>query len=83
MLPDILFAILQILILCLLAEVGKGKTSVWYPYLSQLPSYYTLLATFSDFEVEALQVQLGRSISILNKIKNPKLAIFFAPTCLH
>jgi hypothetical protein len=62
MLPDILFAILQILILCLLAEVGKGKTSAWYPYLSQLPSYYTLLATFSDFEVEALQVQLDRSV---------------------
>ncbi|KAK3124973.1 hypothetical protein QOZ80_7BG0598020 [Eleusine coracana subsp. coracana] len=46
----------QILILCLLAEVGKGKSSVWYPYLSQLPSYYTLLCTFNDFEVEALQV---------------------------
>ncbi|TVU39347.1 hypothetical protein EJB05_12760, partial [Eragrostis curvula] len=46
----------QILIVCLLTEVGKGKNSVWYPYLSQLPSYYTLLATFNDFEVEALQV---------------------------
>uniref|UniRef100_A0A0A9FTB8 SET domain-containing protein n=1 Tax=Arundo donax TaxID=35708 RepID=A0A0A9FTB8_ARUDO len=46
----------QILIVCLLAEVGKGKSSVWYPYLSQLPSYYTILATFNDFEVEALQV---------------------------
>ncbi|GJN07486.1 hypothetical protein PR202_ga25322 [Eleusine coracana subsp. coracana] len=46
----------QILILCILAEVGKGKSSVWYPYLSQLPSYYTLLCTFNDFEVEALQV---------------------------
>ncbi|KAL6639219.1 hypothetical protein ACP70R_022949 [Stipagrostis hirtigluma subsp. patula] len=46
----------QVLIVCFLAEVGKGKSSVWYPYLSQLPSYYTLLATFNDFEVEALQV---------------------------
>ncbi|CAD6223819.1 unnamed protein product [Miscanthus lutarioriparius] len=46
----------QILIVCLLAEVGKGRNSVWYPYLSQLPSYYTILATFNDFEVEALQV---------------------------
>ncbi|RCV12982.1 hypothetical protein SETIT_2G310400v2 [Setaria italica] len=46
----------QILIVCLLAEVGKGRNSVWYIYLSQLPSYYTILATFNDFEVEALQV---------------------------
>ncbi|KAF8759233.1 hypothetical protein HU200_010263 [Digitaria exilis] len=46
----------QILIVCLLAEVGKGRNSIWYPYLSQLPSYYTILATFNDFEVEALQV---------------------------
>ncbi|XP_066399985.1 protein SET DOMAIN GROUP 40-like isoform X2 [Miscanthus floridulus] len=46
----------QILIVCLLAEVGKGRNSVWYPYLSQLPSYYTILATFNDFEVETLQV---------------------------
>ncbi|OEL34563.1 Protein SET DOMAIN GROUP 40 [Dichanthelium oligosanthes] len=46
----------QILIVCLLAEVGKGRNSIWYPYLSQIPSYYTILATFNDFEVEALQV---------------------------
>ncbi|XP_066399956.1 protein SET DOMAIN GROUP 40-like isoform X2 [Miscanthus floridulus] len=46
----------QILIVCLLAEVGKGRNSVRYPYLSQLPSYYTILATFNDFEVETLQV---------------------------
>jgi len=46
----------QILIVCLLAEVEKGRNSVWYTYLSQLPSYYTVLATFNDFEVEALQV---------------------------
>jgi hypothetical protein len=56
MLTGLLFVILQILIVCLLAEVGKGRNSVWYPYLSQLPSYYTILATFNDFEVEALQV---------------------------
>uniref|UniRef100_A0ACD5U7M9 Uncharacterized protein n=1 Tax=Avena sativa TaxID=4498 RepID=A0ACD5U7M9_AVESA len=46
----------QRLIVCLLAEVGKGKSSSWYLYLSQLPSYYTILATFNDFEIEALQV---------------------------
>ncbi|CAN6175361.1 unnamed protein product [Urochloa humidicola] len=46
----------QTLIVCLLAEVGKGRNSGWYTYLSQLPSYYTILATFNDFEIEALQV---------------------------
>ncbi|KAJ1290852.1 hypothetical protein BS78_02G274500 [Paspalum vaginatum] len=46
----------QTLIVCLLAQVGEGRNSIWYPYLSQLPSYYTILATFNDFEVEALQV---------------------------
>ncbi|VAH51864.1 unnamed protein product [Triticum turgidum subsp. durum] len=44
------------LIVCLLAEVGKGKSSGWYLYLSQLPTYYTILATFNNFEIEALQV---------------------------
>ncbi|KAF6985379.1 unnamed protein product [Triticum aestivum] len=47
---------IQRLIVCLLAEVGKGKSSGWYLYLSQLPTYYTILATFNDFEIEALQV---------------------------
>ncbi|KAE8799808.1 protein SET DOMAIN GROUP 40 [Hordeum vulgare] len=47
---------IQRLIVCFLAEVGKGKSSSWYLYLSQLPSYYTILATFNDFEIEALQV---------------------------
>lgn len=51
-----LFLLAQRLIVCLLAEVGKGKSSSWYLYLSQLPSYYTVLATFNDFEIEALQV---------------------------
>ncbi|VAH36544.1 unnamed protein product [Triticum turgidum subsp. durum] len=46
---------IQRLIVCLLAEVGKGKSSGWYLYLSQLPTYYTILATFNDFEIEALQ----------------------------
>ncbi|KAF0908628.1 hypothetical protein E2562_026847 [Oryza meyeriana var. granulata] len=46
----------QTLIICLLAEVVRGKSSNWYLYLSQLPTYYTLLATFNDFETEALQV---------------------------
>ncbi|KAI5010971.1 hypothetical protein ZWY2020_013108 [Hordeum vulgare] len=47
---------IQRLIVCFLAEVAKGKSSSWYLYLSQLPSYYTILATFNDFEIEALQV---------------------------
>ncbi|XP_006657681.2 protein SET DOMAIN GROUP 40 [Oryza brachyantha] len=46
----------QTLIICLLAEVGRGNSSNWYLYLSQLPTYYTILATFNDFETEALQV---------------------------
>lgn len=53
----------QRLIVCLLAEVGKGKSSGWYLYLSQLPTYYTILATFNDFEIEALQVWLGRFVN--------------------
>lgn len=59
---DIPFVSEQTLIICLLSEVGKGKSSNWYLYLSQLPSYYTILATFNDFETEALQVQLGSSV---------------------
>ncbi|KAG8100016.1 hypothetical protein GUJ93_ZPchr0013g35847 [Zizania palustris] len=46
----------QTLIICLLTEVGRGRSSNWYLYLSQLPTYYTILATFNDFETEALQV---------------------------
>ncbi|KAL5197144.1 hypothetical protein ABZP36_000656 [Zizania latifolia] len=46
----------QTLIICLLTEVGRGRNSNWYLYLSQLPTYYTILATFNDFETEALQV---------------------------
>ncbi|KAG8068184.1 hypothetical protein GUJ93_ZPchr0005g15135 [Zizania palustris] len=45
----------QTLIICLLTEVGRGRSSNWYLYSSQLPTYYTILATFNDFEIEALQ----------------------------
>ncbi|KAK6912340.1 SET domain [Dillenia turbinata] len=46
----------QILGVCLLAEVGKGKNSWWYPYLMQLPRSYDTLAAFGSFERQALQV---------------------------
>uniref|UniRef100_A0A0D3GQU5 SET domain-containing protein n=1 Tax=Oryza barthii TaxID=65489 RepID=A0A0D3GQU5_9ORYZ len=60
----------QTLIICLLSEVGKGKSSNWYLYLSQLPSYYTILATFNDFETEALQLttfQVDEAIWVAQK----------------
>lgn len=47
----------QILIACLLAELGKGRDSRWYPYLVELPRSYNTLANFSPFEVQALQVE--------------------------
>ncbi|XP_045832426.1 protein SET DOMAIN GROUP 40 isoform X1 [Trifolium pratense] len=47
----------QILTVCLLYEVGKGKTSRWHPYLVHLPQSYDLLAMFGEFEKQALQVQ--------------------------
>ncbi|XP_065864838.1 protein SET DOMAIN GROUP 40-like [Euphorbia lathyris] len=46
----------QILAVCLLFEMGKGKSSFWYPYLIHLPRCYDILATFSEFEKQALQV---------------------------
>ncbi|MQM16825.1 hypothetical protein Taro_049786 [Colocasia esculenta] len=46
----------QILTVCLLAEVGKGRTSHWYLYLTQLPQSYNTLANFSPNEIKSLQV---------------------------
>lgn len=46
----------QRLSVCLLYEMSKGKSSFWYPYLFHLPRDYDLLATFGDFEKQALQV---------------------------
>ncbi|WCJ25122.1 SET domain group 40 [Euphorbia peplus] len=46
----------QILAVCLLSEMGKGKSSFWYPYLLHLPRSYDILATFTHFEKQALQV---------------------------
>lgn len=36
--------------------MAKGKSSFWYPYLVHLPRDYDLLATFGEFEKQALQV---------------------------
>ncbi|KAH8511460.1 hypothetical protein H0E87_008870 [Populus deltoides] len=47
---------MQILAVCLLYEMGKGKSSWWYPYLMHLPRSYDVLASFSEFEMQALQV---------------------------
>ncbi|KAM7268424.1 hypothetical protein ACFE04_010590 [Oxalis oulophora] len=46
----------QRLIVCLLYEMGKGNSSQWYSYLIHLPRSYDVLATFCDFEKQALQV---------------------------
>ncbi|XP_029130364.1 protein SET DOMAIN GROUP 40 isoform X3 [Cajanus cajan] len=46
----------QMLIVCLLYEMGKGKTSRWHPYLMHLPHTYDVLAMFGEFEKRALQV---------------------------
>lgn len=48
---------MQILAVCLLYEMGKGKSSWCYPYLMHLPRSYDVLASFSEFEMQALQVQ--------------------------
>ncbi|RZR90123.1 hypothetical protein BHM03_00017961 [Ensete ventricosum] len=55
---------LQMLIVCLLAEVEKGRCSRWYPYLVQLPRSYNTLANFTRFEVQALQVMFGKDVSL-------------------
>ncbi|KAJ0232664.1 Protein SET DOMAIN GROUP 40 [Hirschfeldia incana] len=47
----------QVLSVCLLYEMSKGKSSLWYPYLFHLPRDYDLLATFGEFEKQALQVE--------------------------
>ncbi|XP_024928512.3 protein SET DOMAIN GROUP 40 isoform X2 [Ziziphus jujuba] len=46
----------QILAVCLLYEMQKGRSSWWYPYLRNLPHNYDILATFGEFEKQALQV---------------------------
>ncbi|KAG2710849.1 hypothetical protein I3760_04G048200 [Carya illinoinensis] len=45
-----------ILTVCLLYEMGKGKSSWWLPYLMHLPRCYDIFATFGEFEKQALQV---------------------------
>ncbi|KAK9115707.1 hypothetical protein Sjap_014654 [Stephania japonica] len=46
----------QILSVCLLAEMGKGRSSRWHTYLRQLPRSYDTLVGFTRFETQALQV---------------------------
>ncbi|KAD0812907.1 hypothetical protein R6Q59_007983 [Mikania micrantha] len=46
----------QILTVALLNEVSKGKRSWWYAYLTQFPSNYDTLASFNQFEIQALQL---------------------------
>ncbi|KAI3794401.1 hypothetical protein L1987_37032 [Smallanthus sonchifolius] len=47
----------QTLTVALLNEVSKGKRSWWYPYLTQFPSNYDILASFDQFEIQALQLE--------------------------
>ncbi|XP_054819976.1 protein SET DOMAIN GROUP 40 isoform X2 [Prosopis cineraria] len=53
----------QILTVCLLYETGKGKSSKWHPYLMHLPRAYDILATFGEFEKQALQVDEARWVA--------------------
>ncbi|XP_022983189.1 protein SET DOMAIN GROUP 40 isoform X1 [Cucurbita maxima] len=46
----------QKLTFCLLYEIGKGSSSWWFPYFKHLPTTYETLATFGEFEKQALQV---------------------------
>nr|XP_043632063.1 protein SET DOMAIN GROUP 40 isoform X2 [Erigeron canadensis] len=46
----------QVLAVALLNEVAKGKQSWWYPYLTQFPTNYDILASFDQFEIQALQL---------------------------
>lgn len=48
---------MQILTACLIYEIDKGKSSRWLPYLMHLPRNYDIIATFGEFEKQALQVQ--------------------------
>ena len=50
------FIATQVLIVCLLYEMNKGKASPWHPYLLYLPRNYAILAAFGEFEKQALQV---------------------------
>ncbi|KAJ0974501.1 hypothetical protein J5N97_016466 [Dioscorea zingiberensis] len=53
----------QILTLCLLVEVSKGRKSWWYPYLVQLPRNYDTLENFTHFEIQAFQVEDAKWVS--------------------
>ncbi|KAL5811919.1 hypothetical protein ACOSQ3_026869 [Xanthoceras sorbifolium] len=46
----------QVFSVCLLYEVGKGRSSWWYTYLVNLPRSYDVLSGFGEFEKQALQV---------------------------
>lgn len=55
----------QMLAVSLLAEVGKGRCSQWYPYLANLPRSYDTLANFTNFEAKAFQVMFGIVVSLV------------------
>ncbi|KAH7653573.1 Histone-lysine N-methyltransferase protein [Dioscorea alata] len=55
--------LVQILTVCLLVEVGKGRKSWWYPYLVQLPRHYDTLSNFTRFEIQALQIEDAKWVS--------------------
>ncbi|KAL8109284.1 protein SET DOMAIN GROUP 40 [Apium graveolens] len=46
----------QILTIALLHEISRGKNSTWFPYLKHFPQSYDILASFSQLETQALQV---------------------------
>ncbi|CAM8926634.1 unnamed protein product [Rhodiola kirilowii] len=46
-----------ILAVCLLWELGKKRSSKWYPYLKHLPRCYFTLSTFDQFQMQMLQVE--------------------------
>ncbi|OMO50526.1 hypothetical protein CCACVL1_30386 [Corchorus capsularis] len=46
----------QVLIVCFLYELSKGRASPWHPYFLCLPRSYDILAAFGEFEMQALQV---------------------------
>ena len=71
------FSFVQILTICLLAEMSKGKSSWWHPYLMQLPRSYDTLANFSQFEKQALQVWfLTKDLLVLRSLDLVLLLVF-------
>eukprot|EP00850_Spirogloea_muscicola_P009122 SM000050S17047 [mRNA] locus=s50:660021:663165:+ [translate_table: standard] len=53
---DTVLSVRQVLVVHLLHELSKGRTSAWAPYLATLPRAHTTLCTFSPADAAALQV---------------------------